>query len=163
MGRFETLARAWRRSPHAFVPPALALGGVFAAAVCADHAPGLGRAPYALPWVALLGWLLLGLQPLARYARRPRARPAGEEPVAAALLFRLPLGAAVLGCAGMAAYYLVVGAALDGAWWTTASSAEVAARVYALALQGVTGGLMVWEIALGGAARRARAGERRRT
>lgn len=162
MSRAASLTRVWRRSPNALVPPGLALAGVLAAAVCEARAPSLGRAPYAVPWIALLSWLVLGLQPLARYAPKPRALRPGEEPVAAALLFRWPLGAAVLGCVVMAAYDLAVGAMFGDASLTTAPAAEIAARVYAVALEGVAGGLMIWELVVGAEARRVRAGERRR-
>lgn len=158
MGRYKTVARVWRRTPHAFVPPALALAGWLAADSWAARAPGLGRLPYVLPWVALAGWLVVGMHPLARYAPAPRARMDDGEPPAAALLLRWPLGAAVLGLVTMAGYYLAVGALFGETWWTTESAGEVAARACVMALQGVAGGLLVWEIVVGGDARRARAG-----
>lgn len=162
MARSSSVERVWRNAPLAFVPPALALGGALAAYGLAVLAPGLGRWPYLLPWAALAGWAGLAMHPLARYAPAPRSwRRAGAKPPTAVLLFRWPAGAALLGIAVMAAYYLAVGALLGGEGPRGVPAGTPAERAYFAALQGAAGGLLIWEVVLGGAARRARAAARR--
>ena len=158
MARSSSIARVWRSAPPAFVPPALAFGGALAAAALAALAPGLGRWPYLLPWAALAGWAAGALHPLARHAPAPRRwRRAGAEPPAAVLLFRWPAGAALLG----AAYYLAVGLLLGWEGPGGAPAVTPWERAYFAGLQGAAAGLLIWEVVLGDAARRARARTRR--
>jgi hypothetical protein len=156
MSRHESLARVWRRDPNAFLPPALAFGGWFVASIVATAVPTLGNWPYSLPFAALLAWALVAqvrFTPQVPSRRTGRRHAADVEPTVAAWLARSPLGAAGLGVVAMLAYFLIVGTLLGELWL----GRDASIRLYTAGLLGVSGGLCVWEIVIGGPARRASA------
>jgi hypothetical protein len=150
MSRADNVVRVWRKSPHAFAPLALALGGWLLGVIVTALLPRAGRWPYAVPFVALFAWALVTQVRLQAYVPRRRGAAAREEPSVAALMVRSPLAVSVLGIAMMAAYFLVVATVFGERWL----GADRAVGAYGVALMGVTIALYGWEIVFGARARR---------
>jgi hypothetical protein len=150
MSRADNVERVWRKSPHAFAPLALALGGLLLSAFVTTLLPRAGRMPYALPFIALLAWAVVAQVRLQASVPRRRGAAARDEPSVAALMARSPLAVSVLGVVTMGVYFLVVATLFGEPWLGT----DQAAGAYGIALMGVTIALFGWEIVFGARARR---------
>jgi hypothetical protein len=150
MSHAGSAARVWRKNPAAFAPPALAFGSWFVSLLLAHTVRRAGDWPYSVPVFVVVGWAAWLHRRLYQHVPTRRRAVDRDDESVASILVRSPLGAAVLGVVGMAAYFLVV-ATLFGKPWL---GDDAASGAYGIVLMGMAIALMGWEIVFGETARR---------